>query len=235
MPKDAAIEALLHLHGIDSEIQRLTAQRDLLPVALRRIETHLTQQRQALEDKRAHLKQLRARMHAREVDLRAAETEIEKLTTQLNTARTNKEYTAFQHEIGSKKADASRIEDDLLTMMGDAEELEGDAREIERSLAQLDKQQADEAKGVDKDVARVGGEIAALRKKRGAAAGAVEPALLEEYERIAAKKGASALASVVGSSCQGCFMQLPPQLCHVLRGGRKIVKCPSCSRLLYLP
>ncbi|MBM4039702.1 MAG: hypothetical protein FJ290_14430 [Planctomycetes bacterium] len=234
MPRDAAIEALLTLHGIDSEIQKLTAQRDLLPVALRRIETLANQQRQALTEKRDQIKHLRARIAARESDLRAVEAEADKLTVQMNAARTNKEYSAFQHEIAAKKADASRVEDDLLTMMGDAEELEGDARELERALAQLDKQQAEEGKGVDKDVAKVEGEIAALAKKRVAAAAAVEPPLLEEYQRIAAKKGASALASVVGGSCQGCFMQLPPQICHTVRGGRQIVKCPSCARLLYM-
>ena len=42
------------------------------------------------------------------------------------------------------------------------------------------------------------------------------------------------LAAVLADSCQGCFMQLPPQLVHVLRGGRKVVKCPSCARLLYM-
>jgi len=234
MPRDPVIEALLQLHVLDSEIQRLAAQRDLLPVALRRIETLANQQRTALADKRNQAKHLRARLAARETDLRAAEAEADKLTVQMNGARTNKEYSTFQHEIGAKKADASRIEDDLLTLMGDVEELEGDAREIERALAQLDKQQAEEAKGVGKDVARVQDEIAAVQKKRDAAAGSVEPTILAEYERIAVQKGASALASVVGSSCQGCFMQLPPQLVHVLRGGRKIVKCPSCARLLYM-
>jgi uncharacterized protein len=234
MPRDAVIEALLQLHGIDKEIQQLTAQRDLLPIALRRIETLANQQRLALGEKRDQIKHLRARIAARETDLRASAGESDKLTVQMNAARTNKEYTTFQHEIAAKKADASRIEDDLLTLMGDVEELEGDAGEIERALAQLDKQQAEEAKGVDKDVARVEGEIAAWQKKRAAATGAVEPGLLAEYERIAVQKGASAFASVVGSSCQGCFMQLPPQLVHVLRGGRKVVKCPSCARLLYM-
>jgi len=234
MPNAPAIEALLQLHSIDSQIARLSDQKDLLPVALRRIETHLNQQRQALGEKQAQVKQLRAGIRARELDLRTAEQDVEKLTVQLNGARTNKEYTAFQHEIAAKKADASRVEDDLLAMMGDAEELEGDAHEIERSLAQLVKQQAEEAKGVAKDVAKLEAQIAELQTARAGAAAKVEGATLDEYERIAAKKGASALAPVVGDSCQGCFMQLPPQLCHVLRGGRTVVRCPSCSRLLYM-
>ncbi|HPD14911.1 MAG TPA: C4-type zinc ribbon domain-containing protein [Planctomycetota bacterium] len=235
MPNSPEIDALLSLHSIDSKIDKLTAQKDLLPVALRHIETHLAQQRQALEEKRASVKQLRTQIHAREVDLRAAEQETEKLTTQLNTARTNKEYTAFQHEIAAKKADASRIEDDLLAMMADVEELESDARELERGIAQLERQHAEEAKGVSADVGQLDEQIAELQEARQAAVARVEPALLGEYERIAQKKGSSALAPVVGNSCQGCFMQLPPQLSHTLRAGRKIVKCPSCSRLLYMP
>lgn len=235
MPKNADLDPLLQLHGIDSKIGKLTTQKDLLPVALRRIDTHLTQQRQTLDEKQGRIKHLRAQTHAREVDLRAAEEEVEKLTTQLNTARSNKEYSAFQHEIAAKKADASRIEDDLLAMMGDAEELESDARELERAIAQLERQHADEAKGVSEDVSKLETEIAALEKARRAAAAKVEAGLLDEYERIASKKGASALAPVVGNSCQGCFMQLPPQTCQVLQGGRKVVKCPNCARLLYMP
>jgi len=235
MPINPDIEALLSLHNIDSQIQKLTDQKELLPVTLRRIEAHLAQQRQLLEEKRVSIKQLRARMHEREVDLKAAEEEIEKLSNQLNRAQTNKEYAAFQHEIAAKKADASRIEDDLLALMADADDLDADAHELERRIAQLDRQYAEEAQGVTRDVAKVERDIAALRKARGAAAGKVNPELLEEYERIAAKKGASAMAPVVGNSCQGCFMQLPPELCHVVRGGRRVVRCPSCSRLLYLP
>ncbi|MBM4031521.1 MAG: hypothetical protein FJ291_07000 [Planctomycetes bacterium] len=235
MANNPNLEALLQLNELDSKAAKLAAQKDLLPVALRRIETLLAQQRQTIEEKRGKVKELRAHTHTRELDLRAAEQEVEKLTLQLNTARTNKEYTAFQHEIAAKKADASRVEDELLAMMAEAEDLEADARELERAIAQLERQHADEARGVAKDIAKLDAQIEGLRQARQAAADSVERPLLEEYERIAAKKGASALAAVVAESCQGCFMQLPPELCHTLRGGRKIVKCPSCSRLLYMP
>mgnify|MGYP000483549911 CR=1 FL=1 len=235
MPNSPEIEALLKLHEIDTKIARLDSQRELLPLSLRRIEAHLQQHRQLLEEKRGRIKQLRAQIHAREVDLRTVEAEAEKLTVQLNSARTNKEYNALQQEIAARKADASRIEDDLLAMMGDVEELEADARDRERSIAQLERQQADEAAAVASGTADIDGQVAKLRKARAAACAGVEPALLEEYERIAAKKGASALAPVVGESCQGCFMQLPPQFVHSLRGSRKTVRCPSCSRILYMP
>ena len=233
MPKSQATEALLQLHQVDTKIDRLTTQKDLLPVAVRRIETHLDQQRQALQEKKQRTKELRTETRSRELLLRGAEEEIQKLTVQLNTARTNKEYAAFQHEIAAKRADASRIEDQVLAAMGDIEELEAEAKDIEHSIAQIQREYDQEAKEVEKDAAELEKQLEALRKVRQAAAAKVEPELLGEYERIAAKKGASALAAVVANSCQGCFMQLPPQFGQLLRNGRNIVRCPSCSRLLY--
>ena len=235
MPRNPVIEALRQLHSVDSKIARLTNQKELLPISLRRVESHLVQQRQALEEKRARIKELRADVRSKEVTLRAAEEEINKLTVQLNTAKTNKEYAAFQHEIGGKKADGSLIEDQVLAAMADIEQLEDEARELERSVVQIEREHAQEAKDVESDMAGLDQQIEQLTRARRAATEKVEPEHLEEYERIAAKKGASALAQVVGNSCQGCFMQLPPQLGQVLRGGQKIVHCPSCSRLLYLP
>jgi len=235
MPRHPVIEALLELHRIDREVHRLTTQKDLLPVSLQRIATRLDQQRQALDTRKGRVKELRKDTAVKELELRSAEEAIEKLTVQLNRARTNKEFTAFQHEIASKRADSSRIEDQVLAAMADIEQLEAEARELGKSISQIEGEHRQEATGIEGDIAGLNARIAELQKGRAAAAAKVEASVLDEYERIAAKKGASALAAVVANSCQGCFMQLPPQLGHELRGGRQVVRCPNCSRLLYLP
>ena len=235
MPNNPDLEALLELHRLDTKIERLANQRELLPLALRRIEARLEQHRQSLGEKENRLKEIRTRTHALEVELKSAEDEIQKLTAQLHKASTNKEYAAFQHEIAAKKADCSRIEDQVLAAMTDVDQLEAEMRQLRDSIAQIEREHQKEAAGIEEDAAKLDAEIAELRKAREQAVGNVSAELLEEYERIAAKKGSSALAPVVGNACQGCFMQLPPQLDHMLRGGRSIVRCPNCSRLLYLP
>jgi hypothetical protein len=225
----------VEVHRLDSEIEKLKSQRKLLPVSLHRIETRLNRQRQNIEEKRGQLKALRAENHSQEVSLRAAEEEVGKLARQLNTVRNNKEFQALQHEIAAKRADAGRIEDQVLAIMGDIEALERDIREIEQSIAKIESEREEEAAGVEKAVQKLDGQIAKLQATRAGGAAAVDAELLAEYERIAAKRGASALAAVVSNTCQGCFLQIPPQFGHVLRAGRQIVRCPSCSRLLYLP
>lgn len=235
MAKNQALEALLELHRIDSEIDKLNAQEELLPVSLRRIETRRNRQRQAIDDKKQQLKTLRTQNHSRETDLRAQEEEIAKLNRQIRSVRSNKEYTALQHEISTKKVDASRVEDDILALMADIEALEKDIKQLEQSVGQIQREFAEEQGLVEQEAADLADKRQKLRDQRQAAADQVDHELLEEYERIAARKGSSALAACVGRTCQGCFMQVPPQLDQDLRAGNKIVHCPNCNRILYVP
>jgi len=235
MPKKSLMAALVELHRADSDIAKSRSQRELLPVSLRRIETRLNRQRQSIEEKKAHLKALRTESHSKETIIRGIDEEIKKLTIQLNTTRNNKEYAAVQHEIAGKKADSSCIEDQVLALMAEIEDIERDIRELDGSVAQIQREYDEEARGVERDLKDLDARIAAFQATRATLAASVDEELLTEYERIAAKKGASALAAVVSNTCQGCFMQLPPQFGNVLRGGRQVVRCPSCARLLYLP
>jgi len=235
MAKNQALEALRDLHRVDSEIDKIDAQTELLPVSLHRIETRLNRQLQAIEQKKQRLKTLRSQIHTKEVDLRAAEEQVEKLNQQMRKIRTNKEFTAIQHEIGIKRVDASRVEDHILALMGDIDQLQAEIKEIEQSITQIQREFAEERELVDEEAARLAARRAELEEQRGAVARNVDPELLREYERIAATKGSSALAACVRNTCQGCFMQIPPQLDQDLRAGTKIVYCPSCSRILYLP
>ena len=137
--------------------------------------------------------------------------------------------------IATKKADSSRIEDDVLTAMTDMEDLERETRELNQSIAQIDREHTKESAAIIKETQALDQQVGKLQKGREKAAAQVDPELLQEYERISTKKGASALAAVVSNTCQGCFIQLPPQLGHALRGARQIIRCPSCARILYLP
>jgi hypothetical protein len=42
-----------------------------------------------------------------------------------------------------------------------------------------------------------------------------------------------AVVSVRNGTCQGCNMNIPPQLYNVLQRGQTIETCPSCHRIIY--
>ena len=235
MPENTPLEELLALHRVDREIDKLERQKQLLPVSLRSIRQRRDREQDALQAKREQRQKLRVDSLAKESLLKSAEQKIEDLTVKLNTVKSNREYTALQHEITGKKTDASRIEDEILAAMANIEALATEIRNAQAALEKIRREHDDEDAKVDAAAAKFDTDIAKLRRQRAKATEAVDPELLQEYERIAAKKGASALAPVVGNTCQGCFMQLPPQLGHTLAAGRTVITCPSCSRILYLP
>jgi predicted nucleic acid-binding Zn-ribbon protein len=57
--------------------------------------------------------------------------------------------------------------------------------------------------------------------------------LIARYELIFARRGGSAVVEVAGGICQGCYMNIPPQLWNEIIKSEKVNLCPSCQRILY--
>jgi len=61
----------------------------------------------------------------------------------------------------------------------------------------------------------------------------LDPATVEHYRRLKKSRG-SALVSVEGGVCQGCFRQLPTELAQRLYRARGILhRCSHCNRFIY--
>ena len=76
------------------------------------------------------------------------------------------------------------------------------------------------------------GQVKALEGRRSSVAEAVDPTLLRRYETIRKKK-LPAIVGVVAGTCQGCNMNVPPQLYNQLRTSLGTDVCPSCNRIIY--
>ncbi len=61
----------------------------------------------------------------------------------------------------------------------------------------------------------------------------IKPNLLAEYNKLLPKKSWLAVTAARDCTCQGCFINIPPQDYEELKRGAKIYYCSSCSRILY--
>src|SRR4029077_17593263 len=91
--------------------------------------------------------------------------------------------------------------------------------------------------GKDRDAARarmaeIEGKIAEQRAERDKLTKEVRPEVLKRYSSIRMRRGL-AVVSVRNGTCQGCNMNIPPQLYNVLQRGLTIETCPSCHRIIY--
>ena len=61
----------------------------------------------------------------------------------------------------------------------------------------------------------------------------IDASLMSRYELIFSRRGGNAVVQVTGGICQGCYMNIPPQLWNEIIRSDKVNLCPSCQRILY--
>ena len=62
----------------------------------------------------------------------------------------------------------------------------------------------------------------------------VDPALLEQYNQTARLSNGLAIVAVKDAVCQGCHMNIPPQMYNELHRFDTLMHCPHCQRIVYL-
>ena len=71
-----------------------------------------------------------------------------------------------------------------------------------------------------------------IKVDRDKAATGIKPDVLKRYGAIRMRRGL-AVTTVRNGTCQGCNMNVPPQLFNVLQRGNSIETCPYCHRIVY--
>lgn len=227
-------ERLKTLQALDAEIQKLQKEEDRWPAILALRDREIAVKAAELERQDERHKKTRVDIRGKETELKSIEEAIVKLNVTLNTVKTNKEYTAILNEIATRKDDISRIEEDILSLM---EKAEARQRDVEAARAVVDAARDEkgkletQAKTEREEIAQERGE---LDEKRNALAAELPPDILEQYERIAKGRDGVAVVAVTDGVCQGCFIALTAQEINLLMGADNLIRCKSCSRILYL-
>ena len=148
--------------------------------------------------------------------------------------KTNKEYSAAQHEVASIDQAISKQEDEILQAMDTVENAKELISGAEASLQQAQqrfdakKQQAEtELSDFLADIEKQKGEREALLQD-------IKPDMLRVYQQIFKARNGMAVAVVDNEHCFGCSMKIPPQIYNEVVQGDQLHTCPHCKRILYV-
>ena len=228
------LKALKTVAALDAKILELKAQQNSIPKLIEAKKSSLAHTQTELQKKDAELKDLLAKTALKEGDLKAAEQSVVKFREQIGQAKSNKEFQALQHEILSKEADNSRLEETVLLQMQKSDKKKEERDAIAEELKQAEYKIDDECAAMNGELEGIGSEIDGLRSKLETAKDGVPTDILGKYERLIDRRGQTAMVAVVNGTCQGCFMQLRAETMAHLRKGADLVFCHSCARILYL-
>jgi predicted nucleic acid-binding Zn-ribbon protein len=234
-------EALHRLFLVDQQVRGLESR---LSGARRRVKAQqgqLHQLNQQATELRDQLRRTEAHQATLENEIASADTRINHLRDQMNAVKTNKEYSAMLVEVNTLKADRSKLEDSALESMSRIEELRGELEKAEQQIAEQQRIKAN----ADSELADREGEVQEqldrLRSEREHAASEVPDESLLVFERLAETYEGEAMAPIIEEDrrrleyvCGGCYMQIPVEKVNLLLTQDQMVRCSSCSRILYM-
>jgi predicted nucleic acid-binding Zn-ribbon protein len=226
------LRRLEELQQHDARIQELENALKAIPAKLASTQNDLARVETMLATERAALTETERYYAEQKGLLTEDEQSVAGAKHKLTQAKNSKEYMAAQREIEQRRESLTGREGEIAKLVEavDAKKkLLGDrANDVQTLKDSLQK---------DNDAARarmseLEGKIAALRAERDALAAGIKPEVLKRYGTIRMRRGL-AVVSVRNGTCQGCNMNIPPQLYNTLQRGQTIETCPSCHRIIY--
>jgi predicted nucleic acid-binding Zn-ribbon protein len=229
----AQIEILAALQIVDREIREHAAVKRGLANELQEKERFIQERKQEVETLMAAYA---TKEKLRQEKDRLLQDEGRKATDKrmrMNRIKNVKELQALQREIDQIRQANGEAEEELLTMMVEIDGVKAEIKAKQESLlaAQQDWQQKKEA--LQAQISEIDQAVDKASLRRQSIAAEIAADLMSRYELILSRRGGTAVVEVTGGICQGCYMNIPPQLWNELIRSEKVNLCPSCQRIVY--
>jgi hypothetical protein len=227
------IQNLLILQDRDRNIRTLRQELEAAPLERREAEEKLAAAVRALDAVKQKAKEIEVERKKLENEAQAKRDSIAKFQTQKFQTRKNEEFQALNNEITRYEGEIRGIEDRELEFMDQAEKVRGLVAETETQTkavkAQVERQLAD----IEAKLGALVGSLKEVETERAGLTAGVDEDLLDTFDRLFANKG-EAVVPLEHETCMGCHMKVTTQTVVKVKGGREIVHCEQCGRILYL-
>ena len=227
------IEKLLLLQDRDRKIHRVQQELAQIGPERKTYQTKATATQAQLETARTRIKQIESDRKRLELDVETKKQQIEKYANQQLQTRKNEEYRALAHEIDTCKADITKIEDQEIALMEQAEQAQKEAGRLSREAEEIKKTAEGQITQLNQSEENLKKELAELQRGRAELAAAVDTSALNRYERLFKSKGDNVVVGVHHGVCGGCHMKLPAQILVNCQAQKEIIACSNCGRILY--
>ena len=228
-----AIEKLLILQDRDRNLLRTQADLASIAPQRERAQSRAGGTQQALDAAKLKAKQTESDKKKLELDVEALKERISKYSLQQFQTKKNEEYRALAHEIETCKGGISKIEDQILELMEQADAIAKEVSAATKSAAEAKKDVDAESAELAKREENFKAKLAELQVNRAELAAAVEEGALARYERLLKSKGENVIVGIQHSSCGGCHMRLPTQVMIACQSQSELNACPHCGRIIY--
>ena len=168
-----------------------------------------------------------------ELDVGTRAESVSRLKTQQYQTRKNDEFQAMGHEIERYENEISKIEDEELELMEQADKIKAELAAEEKRAATTRESNSRQMTDLEAKSKTLQSRLEDLTKERAELTGKIEEDLLSRFERLFTSKGDAVVVALEHEVCTGCHMKVTPATAMRVRAGKEIVSCENCGRILY--
>jgi hypothetical protein len=227
------LSLLINLQKFDSLILEKQAIIEGIPTKISEVEGPFKKAQAVLDKLKQGSESLEKKRRDKERELDDINEKIKKLKTRTTEIKTNKEYQALLKEIETAEKERNAAEDEILNFM---EEMENSSKQVklEESKLKTEKDKLDvyreKLRGEVSDAEK---ELLTLREERSIIVTSIDKELYTFYMSLIETGNGLAIAEAKEEVCQGCNMNIPPQLFVEIKTNEEILQCPQCRRILF--
>ena len=228
------IVALVNLQQIEIETGSVKTKISNVDQRLEKLDDRLHDFKQVIEKQESVINELNQKYRDYETDVRMNLDAIKKSEAKLSSVKTNKEYQAFLKEIDDLKVKNSKLEDDMIDFLDRIEAAENTLNTKMAEYSELQTRLNNEKETIQKETEEGKRQLENLDAQLKTVAAGIDAALLATYNKVKAlQNNAIGIVAVTDAVCQGCNMNIPPQMYNELQRGDSLKKCPICDRIIY--
>jgi len=222
-------------------LQQIDSQLDQARTRLREIEitladdSALKKAQSKAQAVKAELETARKALHRAEESVRTQRVKIEQTDATLygGKVRNPKELQDLQNEAEALRRYLSVLEDRQLEAMIHDEDKQAVFSEASTSLSLVQAKRNSEIDAMNLEHEACMQEIDRLESERSAAAEAIPEEDIKLYETLRKQRRGVAVARLVDKTCSACGSTLSAAQLHGAKLLTQIIRCDSCSRILY--
>ena len=228
------LDRLTQLQKLDSTIDDARRTMAAHPQRLAEADARLTAAQEAVAAARQRLKANHEARGALEKDAAVFQSRVTKFKDQLSAVKTNKEFTAIQHEIETAQRDLGAAEEKVIERMVEGDGTAAEVKQAEAALAAQRMQVEAEKTAISAELAVLDASLSTAVASRAALVAGLEPRLLALFEQVAKKRNGVAICHATRDGlCSVCHVRLRPQVFQLVRANDAIIQCDTCNRILY--
>jgi hypothetical protein len=227
------LDLLWELQKIDLELKGIKEGRDLYPKEIKKLDERQKVEKERIQKEKEKIESLEKTRRQKEGQLNLELEKIKKAEGRMSEVKTNKEYQALLSEIDTMKEANSRMEEEILQVLYEIDEIKKDLSKREKEVRttlekiEVEKKKLQEKMNHDEKVWEEQTERREILSKQ------IESKLFKLYGTLNEKRQGVGVVSAKNETCQGCFVNVPPQMFIEVQKNNALIRCPNCNRILY--